>query len=118
MTGERLQVYGYRWVVLFFFMLGNIASQIMWISYATVTLDSAAYYGVGEFEILFLSTIFMIVYIPVSFFATWFINKFGFRIGVGLGAILNGVFGFLRALTGPNYVLVLFLQILIKIYRK
>ncbi|MHA2290254.1 MAG: MFS transporter [Promethearchaeota archaeon] len=113
MTGEKPQVYGYRWVLLFFFMLGNIALQIMWISYATVTLEAAAYYGVGEFEILFLSTIFMIVYIPVSFFATWFINKFGFKAGVGLGAMLNGIFGFLRALAGPDYVLVVFLQIMI-----
>jgi len=57
----------------------------------------------------------MITYIPVSFIATWFINKFGFRMGVGLGAIINGVFGFLRALAGPNYLLVLLIQIMISI---
>jgi MFS family permease len=115
MTGENLQVYGYRWVLLFFFMLGNISLQIMWISYATVTLEAATYYNVGEFEILFLSTIFMITYIPVSFIATWFINKFGFRIGVGLGAMINGVFGFLRVFAGPNYFLLLFLQIMVSV---
>ena len=96
-------------------MLGNVSLQVMWISYATVTLEAATYYNVGEFEILFLSTIFMIVYIPVSFFATWFINKFGFRIGVGLGAMINGVFGFLRVFAGPNYFLVLFIQIAISV---
>ena len=96
MTGENLQVYGYRWILLFIFMLGNLSLQILWISYATVTLDAAIYYSVGEFEILFLSTIFMITYIPVSFLATWFINKFGFRMGVGLGAIINGVFGWTK----------------------
>jgi len=96
-------------------MLGNVSLQILWISYATVTLEAATYYSVGEFEILFLSTIFMITYIPVSFIATWFINKFGFRMGVGLGALINGVFGFLRALAGPNYTLVLFIQIMISI---
>jgi len=115
MTGEKLQVYGYRWVLLVIFMLGNISLQIMWISYATVTLEAAIFYAVGEFEILFLSTIFMITYIPVSFFATWFINKFGFRIGVGLGAMINGVFGFLRVLVGPNYPLVLIVQIMISL---
>ncbi|GAH05067.1 unnamed protein product, partial [marine sediment metagenome] len=57
----------------------------------------------------------MITYIPVSFIATWFINKFGFRMGVGLGAIINGVFGFLRALAGPNYLLVLLFQIMISL---
>ncbi len=115
MNEDRLKVYTYRWVLLFFFMLGNVSLQILWISYATVTLEAATYYSVGEFEILFLSTIFMITYIPVSFIATWFINKFGFRKGVGLGALINGVFGFLRALAGPNYTLVLFIQIIISI---
>ncbi len=115
MTEDRVQVYAYRWFLLIVFMLGNLSLQILWISYATVTLEAANYYNVGEFEILFLSTIFMIVYIPVSFFATWFINKFGFRIGVGLGAMINGVFGFLRVLAGPNYLLVLFIQIMISV---
>jgi len=36
-------------------------------------------------------------------------------MGVGLGALINGVFGFLRALAGPNYTLVLFIQIMISI---
>ena len=115
MTEDRVQVYTYRWFLLIVFMLGNVSLQVMWISYATVTLEAATYYNVGEFEILFLSTIFMIVYIPVSFFATWFINKFGFRIGVGLGAMINGVFGFLRVFAGPNYFLVLFIQIAISV---
>ena len=115
MVEDKLQVYGYRWILLLIFMLGNLSLQILWISYATVTLDAAIYYSVGEFEILFLSTIFMITYIPVSFIETFFINKFGFRMGVGLGAIINGVFGFLRALAGPNYLLVLLIQIMISI---
>jgi len=115
MIEEKIQVYGYRWILLIVFMLGNLALQILWISYATVTLEAATYYNVSEFEILFLSTIFMIIYIPISFIATWFINRFGFRIGVGLGAIINGVFGFLRVLAGPNYFLVLFIQIMIAV---
>jgi len=115
MTEDKLQIYGYRWVLLILFMLGNASLQILWISYATVTLEAATYYGVHEFDILFLSTIFMITYIPVSFVATWFINRFGFRIGVGLGAMINGVFGFLRFFAGPNYPLVLFFQIMISV---
>ena len=56
-----------------------------------------------------------ISYIPVSFIATWFINRFGFRIGVGLGAMINGVFGFLRVLVGPNYPLVLIVQVMVSL---
>ena len=115
MDEDKLKVYSYRWVLLLIFMLGNVSLQILWISYATVTLEAATYYSVGVFEILFLSTIFMITYIPVSFIATWFINRFGIRMGVGLGALINGVFGFLRALAGPNYVLVLFFTVMISL---
>lgn len=105
----------YRWIILTFYMLVNISAQILWISYAPVTLAAVVYYGVGESEIIFMSTIFMIIYIPVSFIASWFINRFGFRIGVGLGAILNGLFGFLRFIAGPNYLLALISQIIIAI---
>ena len=115
MNGEKVHVYGYRWIILILFMLLNICSQILWISYATVTLEATTYYNVSEFEILFLSTIFMIVYIPVTFITNWFINRFGFKIGVGFGALLNGVFGFLRFLVGPNYLLILFFSIMIAI---
>ncbi len=115
MIEEKIQVYGYRWIILIIFMLVNIFSQILWISYATVTLEATTYYNVSEFEILFLSTIFMIVYIPVTFITSWFINKYGFRIGVGFGALFNGVFGFLRFLAGPNYLLILFFHIIIAI---
>ncbi|MBY9016716.1 MAG: MFS transporter [Candidatus Lokiarchaeota archaeon] len=115
MIEEKIQVYGYRWIILIIFMLVNIFSQILWISYATVTLEATTYYNVSEFEILFLSTIFMIAYIPVTFITSWFINKYGFRIGVGFGALLNGVFGFLRFLAGPNYLLILLFHILIAV---
>ncbi|MBY9009267.1 MAG: MFS transporter [Candidatus Lokiarchaeota archaeon] len=115
MNEDKIQVYRYRWVILILFMLVNICSQILWISYATVTLKATSYYNVSEFEILFLSTIFMIVYIPVTFIASLFINKYGFRIGVGFGALLNGAFGFLRFLAGPNYLLILLFTTMIAV---
>lgn len=115
MNEEKFQVDGYRWIVLILYMLGNISLQILWISYAPVTLDAVAYYNVTEFEIIFLSTIFMIVYIPVTFVASWFIKKYGFRVGVGFGLLFNGVFGFLRFIVGPNYLLVLLCTILVAV---
>jgi MFS family permease len=105
----------YRWVILIIFMLVNISGQLLWISYAPVTLESVAFYNVAEFQILLMSTSFLIVYIPVSFIASWLINKYGFRIVVGLGAMINGIFGFLRFTAGQNYVLALLFQIIIAI---
>ena len=115
MTGENSQNSLYRWIILILFMLVNISSQILWISYGPVTSTAVAYYSVSESEILFLSTIFMIVYIPATFITSWFTNRYGFKIGVGLGAVINGVFGFLRFFAGPNYFLILFFHIMISI---
>jgi len=112
---DEFRVSSYRWVVLILYMLVNISAQILWISYAPVTLDSVAYYSVNEFEILFMSTVIMIVYIPVSFIASWFVNRYGFRIGVGIGALMNGAFGFLRFTVGSNYIAALTFQIMIGI---
>ncbi len=51
--------------------------------------------------------LFMIVYIPMAIPAAWAIDTFGFRKGVGFGALLLGVFGLLRGIYSSNYTLVL-----------
>ena len=47
---------------------------------------------------------------PFSIPASWIIDKYGIRIGVGIGALLTGVFGLLRGFTGTNYNLLLLAQ--------
>jgi len=111
MTENNLQVYSFRWIVLALFMLINIAIQILWISFASVTSVAMEYYGVDELSIYILSLSFMVVYIPVTFLASWLIDKYDFKIGTGIGAILMGLFGFLRFFAGPNFEIVLIFQI-------
>ena len=43
--------------------------------------------------------------------ASWIIDKYGIRIGVGIGAVLTGVFGLLRGLVITDYNLLLISQI-------
>lgn len=111
MSEEKIQVYGYRWLVLVLFMFTNITLQILWITFASITLESADFYGVAELDILFLSLVFMIAYIPVTFLASWLIDKYDFRVGAGIGAILAGIFGFLRFFAENDYTLLLIFQI-------
>jgi hypothetical protein len=88
MSEEKIQVYGYRWLVLLLFMLVNITTQILWITFAAVTIPAQAYFGgVDELSIFLLSAIFMIVYIPDTFLASWLIDKYDFKIGCGIGAV-------------------------------
>ena len=111
MGKSSFKVYGYRWVVLLAFM-GIIAlNQLLWITFAAITTDAMQFYGVSDLSIGLLSLIFMVVYIFVSFPASWVIDTYGIRVGVGIGAILTGVFGLVRGLGADSYTWVLVAQI-------
>jgi cyanate permease len=105
----------YRWAVMLAFMAVIAVNQLLWITYAPITSEAAKYYDVSTLSIGLLSMSFMIVFIIVSIPASWVIDRFGIRIGVGIGAVLTGVFGLLRGLAGNNYSLALAAQIMIAV---
>ena len=104
---EKYKLYGYRWVVLAVFMFINLTIQMLWIAYAPITGMAAEFYAVTDLRIGLLSMVFMIAFIPFSIPASWVIDTYGFRIAVGIGAVLMGIFGLVRGFAGANYSLVL-----------
>ena len=115
MEKTNFKVYSYRWVVLLAFMSIIVVNQLLWITFAPITSTAVEYYRVSELSIGLLSLIFMIVYILVSFPASWVIDTYGVRVGVGIGAALTGIFGLVRGFVAPDYNLVLIAQIVIAI---
>ena len=111
MSDSVIRVYRYRWVVLAAFMLVAIANQLLWITFAAVTGVAAQFYGTSDMAIGLLSLVFMIVFIVVSVPASWVIDTYGIRIGVGIGAVLTGVFGLVRGIFAADYTAVLIAQI-------
>ena len=111
MDQSTFKVYSYRWVVLLAFMLAVAFNQLLWITFAPITVNAAAYYGVTDLSIGLLSMSFMIAYLFVSIPASWVIDTYGFRVAVGIGVVLTGVFGLMRGLVAANYTLVLLAQI-------
>lgn len=107
MTDKSFRVYGYRWVVLAVFMFINLTIQMLWITYAPITGPAAKFYGVTDLQIGYLAMSFMAAFIPLSIPVSWAIDTYGFRISVGIGAILMGIFGLARGFAGANYTLVL-----------
>jgi len=87
------------------------ANQLLWITFAPITGDATRYYGVSDLRIGILSMSFMIVYVIISIPASWIIDKYGIRIGVGTGAVFTGVFGLTRGFAGSDYNLLLISQI-------
>ncbi|MBA7516727.1 hypothetical protein ES705_08775 [subsurface metagenome] len=107
---NSFEVFSFRWVVLFLFILVGIINQVIWITFAPLTNESALFYETSDNLILLLAMIFMVVYIPVNYPASRLIDKLGLKWGTGIGVILTGVFGFLRAIA-PNYAWLLVFQI-------
>ena len=86
MEQSGIKVYGYRWVVLLVFFIINALMQLQWITFAPITSEAVAFYNVPALQIDLLSLIFMVVYIFISFPASYIIDKWGIRIGIGIGA--------------------------------
>ena len=111
MAQSGFKVYGYRWVVLLAFMAAIAVNQLLWITFAAVTTQATQFYGVSDLYIGYLSLSFLVVYIFVSFPASWVIDTYGIRVGIGIGAALTGAFGLMRGLVADNYTWVLVAQI-------
>jgi len=100
-------VYKYRWIMLSVYMFIVIVNQLLWITFAPITSDAVHFYGVSDIQIGVLSMCFMIVFIFVSIPASWVIDTYGIKIGVGIGAVLTGVFGMMRGMvSGYEWVLI------------
>lgn len=112
---KEFRVYPYRWVVLLAFLLNLTATNVMWITFAPITGAAAQFYGVSDMSIGLLSMIFMVTFIVFSIPASWVIDTYGLRVGVGLGALLTAAFGLTRGLFGDSYRLVLVSQICISV---
>lgn len=110
-TSTSYKVYNYRWLILLAYMLATAFNQLLWITFAPITGTASAYYRVSDLSIGLLSLSFLIAYLVVSIPASWVIDTYGFRLAVGIGAGLTGVFGLMRGLVADNYTLVLLAQI-------
>lgn len=111
MEKSGFKVYGYRWVMLAVYMFIVAMNQLLWITFAPITSEAVQYYHVSELWIGILSMSFMVVFIAFSVQASWMIDRYGIRIGVGTGALLTGIFGLTRAFAGTNFDLLLVSQV-------
>jgi MFS family permease len=84
-------------------------TQILWITFASISSHVAGLYSVTDFDVALLSMIFMIVYLPVSIPSAYVIDNKGFRYACSVGAIITALFAVLRAFA-PSYLLLFVFQ--------
>ena len=110
------RVYPYRWVVLFVFMLITMVIQLQWLAHAAVARPAAVFYE-GQFgpasfiNIDFLAMVYMLVFLVMSFPASYVIDTYGIRVGVSIGAALAGVCGLTKGVFADDFQAVVLSQI-------
>ena len=111
MEEASIKAYRYRWVVLFAFMFIAGMTQLLWITFAPITGKAAEFYGVSDLMIGILSMSFMVVYLVMAIPSAWVIDTYGFRIAVGIGAVLTGIFAITRGIFASDYMIILASQV-------
>jgi sugar phosphate permease len=107
----NIKLYSYRWVVLLAFMFIAAMNQLLWITFAPITGAAAAFYGTTDLMIGLLSMLFMVIYVVLVLPSAWVIDTYGFRVAVGIGAVLTAVFALTRGLFAANLTIVFISQI-------
>lgn len=105
----------YRWVVLLVFALLNVMMQIHWLAFAPITSEAATHYGVEVLSIGGLSMMFMAVYLIVGMPASYIIERWGLRFGVGLGAVCLGGGGLMKGLCADDFLWVSAGQVIVAV---
>ncbi|XP_073847578.1 histamine transporter [Musca autumnalis] len=85
-NNEEFKVYKRRWAVLILFAFYSASNSMQWIQYSIINNIVSRYYGVSDKWIDWTSMIYMILYIPLIFPGSWFLDKMGLRITALVGA--------------------------------
>lgn len=116
MAKTSYKVYGYRWVILAVFMLISIVIQLQWLTHAAVERPAEVFYH-GQFNpdsffnIDFLAMVYMLVYIIMSFPASYIIDTYGIRKAIGLGALIAAASGLLKGFYADSFLMVVVAQV-------
>jgi len=110
------KVYPYRWVILLVFMLITMVVEIQWLAHAAVARPAAVFYEgqldpASFFNIDFLAMVYMLVFLVMSFPASYVIDTYGIRVGISIGAVLIGACGLLKGLLADDFTAVVVAQI-------
>ncbi|NQT59714.1 MAG: MFS transporter [Bacteroidetes bacterium] len=113
---KSYKVYKYRWVVLAAYMLLAIVIQVQWLTHAPVARAAEVFYA-GQFNpeslfnIDFIAMSYMLVFLIMCIPASYIIDTFGIKTGLGIGAFLTAFFSLLKGVFGANFTIVLIAQI-------
>ncbi|XP_045196562.2 feline leukemia virus subgroup C receptor-related protein 2-like isoform X2 [Mercenaria mercenaria] len=116
------KVYTRRWFMLLLFVAYSFSNAYQWIHLNIIGNVIMKYYNESlpedsfqqESAIDWLSMIYMLVYIPLIFPATWLLNKKGLRLNLICGAFLNALGAWIKCacLAPDRFAVLMFAQTL------
>uniref|UniRef100_A0A8C5MHS1 Choline/ethanolamine transporter FLVCR1 n=1 Tax=Leptobrachium leishanense TaxID=445787 RepID=A0A8C5MHS1_9ANUR len=93
LTGQQkpleTRLYRRRFLILGVFFLYSLVNAFQWIHYSIITNIFMDFYQLSSDKIDWLSMVYMLVYVPLIFPATWMLDKKGLRVTALLGSGLN-----------------------------
>ncbi len=106
---QDYRVYRYRWVVLAVYMYVSALTQLYWLNFAAIDTYIEDMLHIPASSVQWLTLVFPLIQVILTIPAGIIIDKIGFKWGVGIGAILTGVFSLVR-LAGPDSFIVLLIS--------
>jgi len=113
---QNYKVYAYRWIVLAAFMALTVIIEVQWLAHAAIARAAEEFYA-GQFSpdslfnIDFLAMSYMLVFLAVCVPASYVIDTFGIKTGLGIGALMTAVFSLVKGIWGDNFQVVTAAQI-------
>lgn len=88
-TAPEFRVYKRRWFILLVLCVLNCSNSVLWLTFAPVADQTAEHLHVTLDQVNWLSVVYMVVAIPLSFITTWMLDTLGLRPTMILGSWLN-----------------------------
>jgi MFS family permease len=109
-----------RWAVLVTYMFVTLVLEIQWVALAPVTRAAERFYGSqltpgSWLNVDLLAMLYLLVFLVACVPASYVIDTYGIRIGVGAGATLAAVGGLLKGVLAANFLAVVAGQLLLAI---
>lgn len=93
---QQFKVYKYRWAILAIYMYVSALTQLYWLNFAAIDTYIEEMLHIPASSVQWLTLVFPLVQVILTIPAGIIIDKIGFKWGVGIGAILVGLFSLLR----------------------
>jgi len=107
-----------RWAVLAAYMLITLMVEVQWVALAPVSRAAERFYGpqlaAGSFlNVDLLAMVYLLVFLVACVPASYVIDTFGIRVGVGSGAALAGLGALVKGFFPASFIAVLSGQVLL-----